>query len=79
MYYKNVSTFTKTFYGVAFAPGEIKEVPGFINDMKMIKTEAAEAVKPEPKAKVVDKKDDKKSAADKAEQVRSSDSNKENS
>lgn len=32
MFYKNISSATKTFYGVTFNPGEIKEVPGYIND-----------------------------------------------
>ena len=31
MFYKNNSVVTKTFYGVTFKPGEIKEVPGYIN------------------------------------------------
>lgn len=37
MYYKNVSYSEKTFYGVTFKPGEIKQVPGYINDLHMIK------------------------------------------
>ncbi len=36
MYYKNVSCFAKTFYGVEFKPGEAKEVPGYVNDKHMI-------------------------------------------
>lgn len=35
--YKNISYSAKTFYGVKFAPGEMKEVPGFINDSGMIR------------------------------------------
>lgn len=31
MYYKNNSVVAKTFYGVTFQPGEVKEVPGYIN------------------------------------------------
>ena len=31
MIYKNLSGLTQTFYGVAFAPGETKFVPGIIN------------------------------------------------
>lgn len=31
MIYKNLSGLTQTFYGVAFAPGETKFVPGVIN------------------------------------------------
>lgn len=37
MFYKNTSYITKTFYGVKFKPGEVKEVPDFINDPKMIR------------------------------------------
>ena len=36
MIYKNISTCRKQFYGVAFNPGETKEVPGYVNDAKMI-------------------------------------------
>lgn len=32
MLYKNISNFTKKFYGVNFKPGETKDVPGYIND-----------------------------------------------
>ena len=32
MFYKNNSFVTKTFYGVTFQPGEVKEVPGYINN-----------------------------------------------
>lgn len=32
MFYKNVSTVPKTFQGVRFNPGEVKEVSGYIND-----------------------------------------------
>lgn len=31
MFYKNISNATKTFYGITFKPGDIKEVPGYIN------------------------------------------------
>ena len=34
MFYKNNSFVTKTFYGITFRPGDIKEVPGYINDKK---------------------------------------------
>ena len=37
MIYKNISTFRKTFHGVTFNPGEIKSVPGYINDMSFIR------------------------------------------
>jgi len=36
MIYKNISACKKTFYGVVFNPGDIKEVPGYINDRQMI-------------------------------------------
>lgn len=29
--YKNISCSAKTFYGVTFKPGDVKEVPGYIN------------------------------------------------
>lgn len=37
MLYKNTSFTTQTFYGVEFNPGEIKEVPGYINSPNFIK------------------------------------------
>lgn len=53
--YKNTSFATKTFYGVTFKPGEIHEVPGYINNPKFIKVDASLA-KPSKlsKAKTVD-------------------------
>ena len=36
MLYKNISYSVKTFYGVEFKPGEVKEVPGYINNPTMI-------------------------------------------
>lgn len=36
MFYKNTSYSVKTFYGVTFEPGQIKEVNGIINDKFMI-------------------------------------------
>lgn len=35
--YKNISYSAKTFYGVKFKSGEIKQVPGYINDPSMIR------------------------------------------
>jgi len=35
--YKNISSAAKTFYGVKFAPGEIKSVPGYINNRGMVR------------------------------------------
>ena len=42
MLYKNISCSVKTFYGVTFKPGEVKEVPGYINDTKMVVVDASE-------------------------------------
>ncbi len=36
MFYKNVSYSVKTFHGVTFKPGEIKEVDKYINNKFMI-------------------------------------------
>lgn len=36
MKYKNISPFVKTFHGVEFKPGEIKDVCGNINDPAMV-------------------------------------------
>lgn len=44
MFYKNISTAQKTFYGVTFKPGDIKQVPGYINDKGFIR-----CAPPEPK------------------------------
>jgi hypothetical protein len=35
--YKNISYSAKTFYGVEFRPGEVKSVPGYINDSGMVR------------------------------------------
>ena len=35
--YKNISTTKKTFYGVSFIPGDVKEVPGYINAAGMVR------------------------------------------
>lgn len=51
MFYKNTSFATKTFYGVSFKPGEIHDVPGYINDPMMIRTKAVPMPKEPPKAK----------------------------
>lgn len=37
MIYKNISNSTKTFHGVTFRPGEIKEVPRCINNRYFIR------------------------------------------
>lgn len=40
MFYKNTSYTAKTFYGVTFKPGEVKEVDGVINNKFMIIVDA---------------------------------------
>ena len=35
--YKNTSNAVKTFHGVTFQPGDIKEVSGYINDIHFIR------------------------------------------
>lgn len=35
--YRNISLSAKTFYGVKFEPGEVKEVPGFINCQGLVR------------------------------------------
>lgn len=47
MLYKNTSSIQKTFHGVTFQPGEIKEVPGYINDKRFVRV--AEMPKEPPK------------------------------
>lgn len=42
MFYKNVSYSDKTFYGLTFKPGEIKEVDKYINHTHMILVDAPE-------------------------------------
>jgi hypothetical protein len=42
MFYKNVSYSVKTFHGVTFQPGEVKEVDKFINSPFMILADAKE-------------------------------------
>lgn len=70
MFYKNLAYSEKTFYGVTFKPGEIKEVPGFINDdnfiaVKKPEDKPKEVVAEEPKP-ASQKKEDKKSEQRKA-------------
>lgn len=37
MTYKNIGLSTKTFYGVSFAPGAVKDVPGYVNAPGMVR------------------------------------------
>lgn len=46
--YKNISLTAKTFYGVKFESGDIKEVPGYINSPSMIRIFG---IKPTPEDK----------------------------
>lgn len=48
--YKNVSDSAKTFYGVTFKPGEVKEVPGYVNHRKMIRVDESALPKVTPAA-----------------------------
>lgn len=50
--YKNISSYPLTFYGVTFNPNETKEVPGYINHIKMIRVD--ESLRPQkPSMKVI--------------------------
>jgi len=51
MFYRNHSTVAKTFYGVTFQPGEIKEVPGYINNKSF---DIVDAPKPKEPPKSVE-------------------------
>lgn len=51
--YKNVGYTEKTFYGVTFKPGDIKEVPGHINHYKFVQVNS---VPQEPPKRAVKKK-----------------------
>lgn len=71
MFYKNVSYSDKTFYGVTFKPGEVAEVPGYVNDLYMIiapkpsKKQTVASDAPAVTSKKDDKKDGKKEAPSK--------------
>lgn len=65
MYYKNLSNVAKTFHGVTFNPGEVKEVQSYINDSLMVVVPAEFVKKPlkvdsKAEAKVEPKKEEKK-------------------
>ena len=65
MFYKNLAYSEKTFYGITFKPGEVKEVPGFINDQYVIAVDAPKSTpkvaEPELTEPAVPKKEEKKS------------------
>ena len=48
--YKNISGIPLTFYGITFNPNEVKEVPGYINHMKMLRIKEPTAITSKPKA-----------------------------
>lgn len=49
MFYKNVSLSVKTFHGVTFRPGQVKEVDKCINNLFMIEVDEKEIKKTEEK------------------------------
>lgn len=56
MIYKNTSFIEKTFHGVLFKPGDVREVNGYINDPTMVKMKS---LPKEPPAVVKKSKIDK--------------------
>ena len=72
MFYKNISYSEKTFYGVTFKPGEVAEVPGYINNLHMI-VAPAPTKKPTSASSnttaVTSKKESKKSETSNSEPV----------
>ena len=50
MIYKNCSHIVKTFYGVTFQPGDVREVPGTISDKSFVRVSTMP--KKEPPASV---------------------------
>jgi hypothetical protein len=61
--YKNVSTQPLIFYGVTFNPNDIKEVPGYINHVKMIRVKEVPAASA-PKATITLPKEEKPKATE---------------
>ena len=85
MLYKNISLTQKTFHGVTFKPGEIKEVPGYINNRGFIPVDEMPQEPPkrvEPKKQVASKQESSKESkqesknSKKEELVNGSDSDK---
>lgn len=52
MKYKNVGLSTRTFYGVKFKPGEVKDVPGYINVKSFIRVNETPEVEAEGNAEI---------------------------
>lgn len=73
MFYKNTSSFSKTFWGVTFKPGEIKEVPGYINHEKFTLVKSI----PQEPPKDVECKDKPKKKVSKKEERKTSEANQE--
>lgn len=72
MFYKNISIATKTFYGKTFKPGDIKDVPGYINDKgfercappKAAPKQPVATPKPASKSDKINKTEDKEESVD---------------
>lgn len=66
MWYQNLSKYAKTFFGVTFQPGEIKEVSGTINhkDFYVVNPPKKEKKQEPPKVEKVEKKPAPKPAND---------------
>ena len=85
MLYKNTSPIQKTFRGVTFEPGEIKEVPGYINSRGFVPVDKMPQEPPkrvEPKKQTASKPESSKEVKQeskkekKEETVNGSDSDK---
>lgn len=75
MFYRNTSDVKKTFHGITFKPGEVKDSPGYINDPKF---ERVESMPKEPPKSVEVKNEPStttKKIENKEETVNGSDSN----
>lgn len=81
MLYKNTSIIQKTFHGVTFKPGEIKDVPGYINNRGFVRVSEMPQEPPksvEPKKQTASKQESSKQESKndkKEESVNGSDSN----
>lgn len=69
MRYKNLSVFTKTFYGVEIKSGEVKDIPGNVNDPEVIRWFGSDIAPSESEAKVEEKTE--APAADKTDSTES--------
>lgn len=65
--YKNISGKVLTFHGVTFNPNDIKEVPRYINHLKMIRVKETN-VTAKPKAVITSPKEELPKAAEQKEQ-----------